>query len=103
MSGGSYNYLFTKDPEELVSRRDDLEAMRNRLVELGATDVAAAVEEIAATITSYRHEVEWRMAKVADVLQAVEWLDSNDWGEDQMREAIAKYRATEGGTPDASR
>lgn len=92
MSGGSYNYLFRAEPDELIRRRDDLTAMRDRLVELGAADVASAFEEVIAEITDYLHQVEWRMAKIADVLQAVEWLDSNDWGEDQFKAALAEYR-----------
>jgi hypothetical protein len=93
MSGGSYNYLYSKEPDELLTCGEELAEMRNRLKELGAADVAVVVDGIIATITRYRDEVEQQMANIADVLQAVEWLDSNDRGEDQVQDAVAKYRS----------
>ncbi|WP_040838237.1 hypothetical protein [Nocardia brevicatena] len=93
MTGGRYHYLYRQEPDELLGRSDDLTAIRDRLSELGAADVATEVDEIIAAINSYRTQVERRMDKVANVLRAVESLDSGDGGEDDVAEAVTRYRA----------
>ncbi|NEW33866.1 hypothetical protein GV791_15025 [Nocardia cyriacigeorgica] len=93
MSGGSYDYLYRAEPDDLMRRGSDLAAMRERLTELGLKDVAAEVRKVEAQIQAYRDAVTERMERIGDVLQAVEWFDSNDWSEDQVREAVDRYRA----------
>lgn len=93
MTGGRYNYLYRQEPEELLGHGDDLTAIRDRLAELGAADVATEVDEIIAAIDSYRTQVERRMDKVADVLRAVESLDSDDGDKGDVEKAVTRYRA----------
>lgn len=96
---GSENHLSELGPEELLGHRDDLTAVRDRLVESGAADVATELDEVLAAVAAYHepgienyHEqVERRMAKIADVLRAVEREDSGDSG--QLEEAVNRYRA----------
>ncbi|MEU4841113.1 hypothetical protein [Nocardia testacea] len=96
---GSENHLSELGPEELLGHRDDLTAVRDRLVESGAADVATELDEVLAAVAAYHepgienyHEqVERRMAKVSDVLRAVEREDSGDSG--QLEEAVNRYRA----------
>lgn len=57
--------------------------MVDRLRELGHRDVAADVEQALARLRGF-----------ADVFQAVEWYDSNDWSKDQVDEAVSRYRRT---------
>lgn len=94
MSGGSYNYLFQAEAGELFEfgRRDRLADMRDRLTGLGYPDVAARVAAIIAAMGDYERQVDALMSPVKDVMQAVEWLDSNDYEEDQVREAVVEYR-----------
>ncbi|WP_063059310.1 hypothetical protein [Nocardia sienata] len=95
---GSDNYLSDLGPEELLGHRDDLTAVRDRLVELGAADVATELDQVLSAIAdyheldieNYRAQVERRMAKIADVLRAVERENSGDGR--QLEEAITRYR-----------
>lgn len=94
MSGGSYNYLYiwASDPQQLVSRRADLEAMADRLAELPyAKDAAQETKEILALIDQVGDQIAARGRVIADVWHAVEWWDSADYGEDKVREALAAY------------
>ncbi|MEV0106655.1 hypothetical protein AB0H42_10000 [Nocardia sp. NPDC050799] len=98
MSGGD-KCLSELGPEELRGRSDDLAAVRDRLVELGAADVATELDEVLSAIARYdepdiedhRAQVERRMAKIADVLRAVERENSGDGR--QVEEAVTRYRA----------
>ncbi|MET8795346.1 hypothetical protein ABZV91_02625 [Nocardia sp. NPDC004568] len=97
MSGD--NNLSESGPEELLGRSDDLTAVRDRLMELGAADVATELDEVLSAVAgyhepdieNYRDRVERRMAKIADVLRAVEQEDAGDGG--RIAEAVTRYRA----------
>jgi hypothetical protein len=82
MSGGSYDYLYFH-VAELGGRRGDLETMAARLEGLPyAVEAAAATRRILEAISD---------EKLAKVWRAVEWWDSGDYDEDQVREAVAEY------------
>ncbi|MGW6335098.1 hypothetical protein [Nocardia rhamnosiphila] len=98
MSGGD-KCLSELGPEELRGRTDELAAVRDHLVELGAADVATELDEVLSAIARYdepdiedhRAQVERRMADIADVLRAIERESSGD--DRQVQEAITRYRA----------
>ena len=46
MSGGSYNYLCFKEAYEIHEHRQDLNDMRDRLIQLGFLDAARETESI---------------------------------------------------------
>ena len=98
MSGGRYNHLYRADPGEIVDRRADLTAIRDRLVELDAGDIAIEIDEILGAIgddreqTADRDRIARQLSKIGEVLQAVELLDSDDWDEKQAREVITRFR-----------
>lgn len=94
MSGGTYNHLYRQKPGELLAGEQNLTAIRARLVELGAGDVATEVDEILAAIATYTEQVERQMSKLRDILQAVEQLDSNSTDEEHVREVIARFRTS---------
>lgn len=94
MSGGSYSYLYCKSFDQLVDDDCELEEMANRLAGLGyAEDAARETKDMLLLIRRTKKEFEDKMLRLADVWQAIEWWDSGDWGEDQAKEALAKYRA----------
>ena len=72
MSGGSYNYLYSK-----VSNIDDLEPMADRLDELGYPSLANRTRDLM--------DVDSPLLKA---WKAVEWLDSFDWDEQYARKLI---------------
>lgn len=103
MSGGSYNYLcHAFDLDDLLERRHSLREMADRLAGLGyAEDAAKETEELLVLLNQWCVRAEVRRNRLADVWKAVEWWDSCDSGEDDVREALAKYRG-ELGQPESS-
>lgn len=99
MSGGSYNYLGSicyDDLAELLTKESDLRDMADRLAGLGyAEDAARETEELLVMLRQWKTRAEVRVRRLATVWHAVEWWDSHDWSEDQVRKALATYRANE--------
>lgn len=96
MSGGSYDYLFIKDWWEIHGAEADLEAMRDRLAGLGyADDAARETAELLLLIRQYRVRVNVMMERLSGVFRAVEWWDSCDSSEDQVKIRLKEYRGDE--------
>lgn len=98
MSGGSYNYLCHKDAHDLLGswNDDDLRTMADRLAALGyAEDAAHETEEMICMIRQARVRIDTRIARLRGVWKAVEWWDSGDYSEDQVRSALSVYRDEE--------
>lgn len=83
MSGGSYDYLCYKleDPYPQIDP-ENVERMAASLRELGCTDAAEELEAIRATRPPQA---------LIELLHAVEWRDSGDWGEGQLLTAIEDW------------
>ena len=92
MSGGSYDYLCFKDFPEICEKPHDINDMRDRLTQLGYLDVAKETESVNLIIDSFRVRIEARLKRLGEVWKAIEWYDSNDWGIEEVEEAIKKYR-----------
>jgi hypothetical protein len=94
MSGGSYNYLCNSwDVEDLLRHKSDLSDMTDRLAALGyAEDAAKETYLLLVLLRQMETRVEVHLQRLTDVWKAVEWWDSSDWGEDAVKEALAKYR-----------
>lgn len=93
MSGGSFNYLYTKELEHYVSyqvSQDDIEEMIAELYELSPL-VANEYEQLWKEAIAFRDKWEARMKPLIPVLHDVEWWRSFDIGKDQVDLAIAKY------------
>lgn len=105
MSGGSYNYLYSSwDLEMLFKRLPDLENMAQRLAGLGyARDVAMETESLLLTLRQADVAIMARVERLKDVWHDVEWWDSMDGGEDDVKAAIEKYRAIATETPSLPR
>jgi hypothetical protein len=93
MSGGSYNYLFTKDVEDIFYQEEELQRMADRLAELGyASDAAAETMEVLLEMRRFMNRLQTRLRALSDVWHAVEWWDSGDGGEDGLKRALSEYR-----------
>ncbi|WP_069162934.1 hypothetical protein [Nocardia altamirensis] len=93
MSGGRYNYLYQKDPVELIGN-SALQAVHDRLASLGyAEDARQAVADIIATIRTYEENASAQIAKISEVLHILEWWDSNDASEDDFQQALEEHRS----------
>lgn len=95
MSGGSWEYMYDWETEKFLGRRADVQAMAKRLATAGYLDAARAMEEFYVTLNYAAVMIEARQAALRDLMHAVEWRDSNDYGEDQLQEvATAMIRKT---------
>lgn len=94
MSDASHHNLSARQPGELVDSRDELTAVRDRLSELGAADVATEVDEIITAITTYRDTVQRQLDKLGEVLRALDGPTAGDEGLDEIRDAITRYRTS---------
>lgn len=93
MSGGSYSYLFVKSAEEILDCEETLQQMADRLAGLGyAPDAARETYEALLVIRQYRAHMSAIIRRMSEVWQAVEYRDSNDYSDEDIREAIDRYR-----------
>ena len=98
MSGGSYNYLYAH-VGGLEAQRGDIEEMRDRLEGLargGAPGAAEAAQRTQAVLDHF-DAAEREAQALADVWKEVEWWDSADGDEDDVRESLAAYRDAQQG------
>ena len=92
MSGGSYNYLYCKNVDELFGNIWDIEDMAEELTKMNYLDVAADMTRLAEYIKSARIRVGVLSEQLRPVMKAVEWYKSSDIGEDSLKKAIEEYR-----------
>lgn len=94
MSGGSWNYLYCKEIDELMngSSTELLQDMADRLNSAGFEDVAKDTQRLVEYIKSARIRIETLFEVLSPVFKAVEWFDSGDWGKEALNNEILKYR-----------
>lgn len=88
MSGGSFDYLYIKDAHRVVDSESDVQQMYDWLKDHGYADAMLHTGLVLQAIQL----LDQRIDRMRDVWQAVEWCCSSDWGEDQVKEAIDKWR-----------
>lgn len=94
MSGGSYNYLFAKDTDDLLHAQEDIQSMADRLAGLGyAQDAAQETEALLLTLRQFENRIYVMQERLSNVWRAVEWWDSYDSGEESVKKALEEYRA----------
>lgn len=88
MSGGSYNYLcWAADSGELSGRRDTITEMAERLEKSGYFAAARATRNVGILLDGAQRAAQ----ELEDVWHAVEWADSGDSSEEQVRTAVAEF------------
>lgn len=92
MSGGSWDYLYCKDIDEIMASAEDLQDMSDRLMALGYTDVAQDTQRLVEYVHSARIRIDSLFKALSPVFKAVEWFDSGDWGGETLDDEIWKYR-----------
>ena len=107
MSGGSFDYLYCLDAEELLDpyQGNMLEYMIKALGELGYADDAAresrellaTIRESQAIIKREQDKVQVGINRLKDVWHAMEWYASCDYGEDTFKEVLEKWRKAKEG------
>lgn len=93
MSGGSYDYLYAKPIADLMSYDREVESMVDRLASLGyAKDAAQETMAFLLELRRAQIRLETMQQRLAPVWKAVEWWDSADTGEDDVKDALVEYR-----------
>lgn len=94
MSGGSYNYLFSKSPSLILETcQSELQEMADRLAGLGyAKDAAYETQALLLQLRQFENRIQASIDRLSTVWKAVEWTDSGDSGEESIKEALTKYR-----------
>lgn len=95
VSGGSWDYLYSKDVEQLMqySNIEMLEDMADYLNQNGYEDVAKDTRRLVEYIKSAKIRIETLHEMLSPVFKAVEWYESGDSGKDNIVKAIEKYRS----------
>ena len=96
MSGGSYNYLYNAEADELRQQQKALCKMAARLREMGHASAATNTDGLlakAAMLDEFARGIDTEILSLRSVWRAVEWLDSGDSGEERVRKAIDAYNA----------
>lgn len=95
MSGGSFNYLYCRDIDELMNNTSDLEEMRDYLISYGYEDIAKDTQRLIEYIKSAECVIGTLKDMLEPVFHAVEWYESGDYGKEKMIEVLEKYRCKE--------
>jgi cell division septum initiation protein DivIVA len=94
VSGGGFNYLCLKDASDLFrAGLGDAQDMVDALAELGyAPDAAQETAALIAEVRAAEARISAKIDRLRDTWKAMEWWRSCDWGEDQLKAALAVYR-----------
>lgn len=94
MSGGSLNYLYTKEPSNVFDWDyiDELELVEEELLKRGAKDIAKDVRRFIEYIRTAENRISLLQEQLSDIFHAVEWRLSGDFGEDDLQKSIQSYR-----------
>lgn len=85
MSGGSWDYFYLKDSNLPVGAYAE---MAKAVRDAGFDDAADRIQRAALAL----EEAQRIHRETADIMQAVEWRDSCDWGDDSIAKAVEKWR-----------
>lgn len=92
MSGGSYDYLYCEETENLFNKAHYIEDMAETLMKMGYEDVARDMFRLSEYIRSAYIRVDVLSEQLRPIMKAVEWYESNDIGADGLQKAVEKYR-----------
>lgn len=102
MSGGSFNYASAaSDLEDLVDKQTDVHRLADELVRLAASkmpEASGAADEaltLLADLRAFEIRTKVHLRRLRPVFHAIEWWRSCDWGEEDVRKAVASYNSPE--------
>ena len=93
MSGGSFNYLYSKDVLDLIADIENIKRMGEALEKLGyANDVAAQTYILYDCFKHFIVRAEQKTGHLSSVWKAMEWWKSCDISESDFKDVLVKYR-----------
>lgn len=86
MSGGSFDYLYLdlEDPEKILGTPHCLREMEEYLRGRGKHEIADEILRFRLDVEAHARRLMTMGGRLKDVVKAVEWWASGDWGEDQV-------------------
>ncbi len=99
MSGGSYDYLYSRDASDFLGDQstamENLDRMADRLAGLGFADAAQESRRLYLEVLRCQARIRPMIDRLEDVWHAIEWVDSGDYSMRQLNNTIATYRGEE--------
>ncbi|SKM81958.1 Uncharacterised protein [Mycobacteroides abscessus subsp. massiliense] len=96
MSGGSFDYLYCKDLDDVLGAMGSLHEMADTLD--ASFPGSRAARDTRALVDRFNQlHADWEAAPLKDlrsVWHAVEWWKSCDWSRDRAQKAVDEYRST---------
>ena len=92
MSGGHYNYIQYKEPDELFALVSELEDMSDDALLLGYDDIAKDLRRLVEYIKSAKTRVEVLSSQLKEVMRGLDYYQSCDIGKESLDDIIEKYR-----------
>lgn len=96
MSGGSLGYVCYCQTNELFNRIGDLEEAEAYLLSNGYNDIAKDVRRLIEYLFSAENRISVLHEQLSNVLHAIEWHISADYGEDTAKKVLEEYRNEQG-------
>lgn len=94
MSGGSFDYLYCKDLDELLTHEKDIQKMADALAEIGEPNATAAAIETQRLLTNiriFKTRINAGLQMLQPVWKAMEWWKSGDHGKPEFDEALEGF------------
>lgn len=93
MSGGSYNYLYTKESEEWLDHLDDIKQMSKALLENYDSENRRKAAKDFQRIITYLNLAKDCLEMVdlvapRELMKAIEWHQSRDWGKEDVENLL---------------
>ncbi len=92
MSGGSLDYLYSKQVSDLFHEQENLERAFKALSDLGYSDAAQEVETFSTLLRRASNQLEARWRLIQGLMHDVEWYLSCDYNKDTLEESIKEWR-----------
>lgn len=94
MSGGSFEYLYTKWSDDLASGEAlrNLEAMAEDLAGQGYADASREAYDLLHDVRAALVRWESHLVRLEGVFKAVEFYRSADWSKETVEHAMTAYR-----------
>lgn len=94
MSGGSLSYLYNAEYPELFyqSRIEDMEWVEGYLLDNDSKDIAKDVRRLIEYVKTAANRIDILFDQLKDIFYAVEWRIDGDFGDDDFKKYIKKYR-----------
>ena len=101
MSGGSYNYICYKDWDDVLRAEAQVDQMIIRLIQLEkqeypnagqiAHDTKRAFDDMRFALKEFKNQLHY----LQPMWKVVEWRDSGDIGDDDLRDGLEQYEKEE--------